>query len=440
MLAHFQAAVDGACAMLVQARGLGAEGGRVVGVLGPFGDGATVQEGHLLGQQGGVARGVDVVDGGIGQPEQVVREMRAHAGTGWRVPPVLHIAFWKLPRGPQQNLLAQHVRRRAGQGQRILQLVPETKGPASLVEARLGPQAARHGLVQQPAVDHGIEQGVGGFDRGGAQTLVPVLAHLLQAKLGRHEGAADGQVPSRVQIVGMPQQKDLLHFRAGLDGQTNRQGRAGVQAHAAPLAKVVGQHQTTARVKTFTTVASPVFRRAGVVKFTDHGQESRATAKAGRLLTLRGHQRGDAPRATDAAWVWQGLGERAGAHRMAVGAVGTHHPFDQVDGAQLQGLAAMVDQFKLHLLDGGFRVHAPTDLHAQIAPLVLDDADTLAVANPVGHSRATQGRWCDVPHLAGFLVLQQQPLARGIAHGVVGPRGDLVQAAVHRPGIAATSF
>ena len=89
--------------------------------------------------------------------------MRAHTGATGRVPPVLHIALFKLARGAQHDLIAQQGARlrprsvpwrpATGRGSRWPR--PPGRSRPWHTEPR------RHGLVEQPAVGQGVEQRVG---------------------------------------------------------------------------------------------------------------------------------------------------------------------------------------------------------------------------------------------------------------------------------------
>ncbi len=101
--------------------------------------------------------------------------MRADAATGGRVPPMLHVAFAELMRrGPQEVLTGEG---RLGMHQRhhILQLVAEAERSAGLIKSGARPQAATQGLIQQPAVGHHINGGIGCLDQHGAERPIPVL-------------------------------------------------------------------------------------------------------------------------------------------------------------------------------------------------------------------------------------------------------------------------
>ena len=94
------------------------------------------------------------------------------------MPPVLHVALAELPRGREQELLAQQLRPDDAERHHVLELVAEAEGAAGLVVAGARPEAAGQRLVQQPAVHHHVERVVGRPHLHGAEQLVPALAHL----------------------------------------------------------------------------------------------------------------------------------------------------------------------------------------------------------------------------------------------------------------------
>ena len=158
--------------------------------------------------------------------------MGAHAVALRRVPPMLHIALGELARRGQHDLRAQHLRRRPGQRHRVLQLVAKSVRTPGLVEAGPRPQAARHRLVQQPAVHQGVEQRVGCLHRGRAEQLVPCPAHRLQAPR-RGGGRGDGrQALGGVRILRMAEQEHLFHRGAGGQHDAGRQRGAGIESTA----------------------------------------------------------------------------------------------------------------------------------------------------------------------------------------------------------------
>ena len=121
--------------------------------------------------------------------------MRAHAAAGGRMPPMLHVAFAELMRGGAQEMLAGEGRLGMHQRHHILQLVAEAERSAGLVEPGASPQAAAQGLIQQPAVGHHVNGGIGGFDLHGAERSIPILPDAFEgatAGLGGAEAADQG--------------------------------------------------------------------------------------------------------------------------------------------------------------------------------------------------------------------------------------------------------
>ena len=205
--AHGQAAVHGECRMFVHRCLLGAGGGLVVSILSTRRYDTAFNKCHLFVEQRRVVSGIQVMRAGMYQPQTVVRKMGSHTHACWRVPPMLNIAFDKLARRIENDLLTQNVWRRPGQGHGILQLVPKPGGTARLIKTRLGPQTARERLVKQPAVHQHVEQRVRGLDCGGSQQRGPVGAHLRESTSGRHSQSHADQRPSLLGIGCIPQQE-----------------------------------------------------------------------------------------------------------------------------------------------------------------------------------------------------------------------------------------
>ena len=93
-----------------------------------------LDKGPFFFQDAVVPCGSDIKRCDIWQPQQVIRNPRADADAGGRMPPVLHIPLLKLPGGCHQNLIPQQFGLRIHQGHAILQLIPEAIGTAALVK------------------------------------------------------------------------------------------------------------------------------------------------------------------------------------------------------------------------------------------------------------------------------------------------------------------
>jgi len=73
------------------------------------------------------------------------------------MPPMLHVAFYELPCGGAQQLLAQARAFRNRQRHRVLELIAKAERTACLIEARARPQPTGECLVEKPAVDENIQ-------------------------------------------------------------------------------------------------------------------------------------------------------------------------------------------------------------------------------------------------------------------------------------------
>ncbi len=200
MLTEPQAVPDGAHAMLIQAGRLGGAVGQVeVGIVIGV-DRATFQEVREFIQHSGVATACHVAAYRQGQPEVVVRTVRAHAPARRRMPPVLDIALQELAARAQQQVFAHPPRLGVDERHHVLQLIAKAKGAARLVVAATRPDPACQGLVEQPAVGQHIDRWVGGFHLHRAERVVPVLPY-------RFERATRGQCSA-----------EALHKLCGVSG------------------------------------------------------------------------------------------------------------------------------------------------------------------------------------------------------------------------------
>ena len=106
--------------------------------------------------------------------------MRANPAVVRRMPPVLHVPLAKLMGGGAQQLLAEQRRPRVDQRHGVLELIAKTKGAAGLVKACARPQAARQGLVEQPAVGENIEGWIWRFDVNRGECVIPMTPDRLE--------------------------------------------------------------------------------------------------------------------------------------------------------------------------------------------------------------------------------------------------------------------
>ena len=99
-----------------------------------------------------------------------------------------------------------------------------------------------------------------------------------------------------------------------------------------------------------------------------------------------------------------------------------------------------VAHLHMHLLDGSDGIDTPAHHHVQRAPAVADGGGALGMLHAVHRIACAPGRWGQAPRFTRAAILQQQPLGRRVGHRVVRPGGELVQAAVERPGVACAAF
>ena len=370
---------------------------------------------------------------------------------------MLHVTLHELAAGAQQDLRAQHLRRGPAQRQRVLKLVTKPRGATSLIKARLGPQAARHGLIEQPAVDERVEQRVGRLHLRGLQQIDPLRLRLLQTQRGRHAHRLCGQLAGGLGSAGIAHQKHPFQRGACRHADASRHRRARVQAGAGALAQVVGYHQATTGIKKLAAVAGPVgvaavfgavaacvaaCTGAGSGLAAHHREKGRACTKTSALLLLRGQQHTQPGRVGTVTA--QARAPQCRADTGAVGARGAQLPFDQANEPPMQRARALVVDVHLHLLDGAGRVHAPgqhhLDLTATVAHAVADAGAALAVLHTVAAVWVGMSRRRQAPDFAVARVLQPQPVRSLVSQRVVGPGGELVHAAVDSPGVATPRF
>ena len=121
-----------------------------------------------------IARRLDILRDGEGEPGPVVRNARAHALPRMRQPPVLNVALDELPPRRAQKMLAREIGSRRGERHAVLQLIAKAIGAARLIEGRARENATGEGLVEQPAVEHEIHRAVRRLDLDRAERLIPI--------------------------------------------------------------------------------------------------------------------------------------------------------------------------------------------------------------------------------------------------------------------------
>src|SRR5437660_12582389 len=80
------------------------------------------------------------------KPEEIVTDSGADAGARLWMPPVLDIAFYELPCGRTENVLASQVWRGVHEGHHVLQLITEPVSATRLIKRRAAPDSATESL------------------------------------------------------------------------------------------------------------------------------------------------------------------------------------------------------------------------------------------------------------------------------------------------------
>src|ERR1700689_4936666 len=126
---------DGPDAVLIECSGQVADPRQIVERLFPRVQLATFQVAYGHCQHVPITCDGDIPRNNKGQPKVIIGATGSDTPAFRRMPPVLYIAFCKLPGGMQQDLFAGQVGPGMKNGQHILKLIPETKGPTGLVKS-----------------------------------------------------------------------------------------------------------------------------------------------------------------------------------------------------------------------------------------------------------------------------------------------------------------
>ncbi len=233
--AHRQRAIERAAAVGIQVGHLLRWRRQQVGLVLARGERARRDEGDALVQHAPVARRADIEGGHVGEPEEVVREVRAGATAARRMPPVEHVALRELVRGVQEELGARELRPRVDERGGVLELVAEAEGTARLVESGAPPEPAADVLVEEPAVHHHVERGRRRLHLHGRERLPPARADRRE-RLVDSAGlpVARDERARRVRAGRLAQEERALDGFAGTDRDRDLERGAGVEAGARP--------------------------------------------------------------------------------------------------------------------------------------------------------------------------------------------------------------
>ncbi len=190
-----------------------------------------------------VARDLHVMRHDIGEPAAVVGDARADAATGFRKPPMLHVAFCELARRRSQQMFARDFRPRHAQRHHVLELVAETVCAARLIEAGARPDPAGQRLVGQPAVQENVQRAIGRFDLDRVEGLVPLPIDVAE-RLIEIGFAIFGDEGLRLGLrCGLSQEKDNLRRADGRKPHLRLQRAAGIETRAGPLGQECARRQ-----------------------------------------------------------------------------------------------------------------------------------------------------------------------------------------------------
>ena len=313
-----------------------------------------------------------------------------------RQPPVLHIAFGKLPSCGAQQMLARHRGPAEGQRHAILQLVAKSVGPAGLIEPGPRPDAAGQRLVQQPAVQHHIHRPVGRADLHRAQEVRPVPGDIGHERVD--VGAADlgNQRAGRLGAVRLPDLEHQVHRGTGGQDDLPLQRRAGVKPRPAAARQRAAQAIGCIPAPGWAQKLHPAGGcgrpgpQIGKGNAAGKGQPPGVAGKHRAALVNFGHQK-----------------------RCGGAACGAKHPFGIARDRQPAHPPGLVGQPDPADLDRGIQRDKLQNIAENALSTVLEPAVAKAVARHIGAPRADrQGGWG--PEDAAVQILQIDRFARRV--------------------------
>ena len=421
VISNAEAPVQGARAVLEERRPLRGHAGLEVRFGLARREHRPVEKGHDLVQDGDVPRHLEVVGDGVRQPDRIVGDPRPDAPPRGRVPPVLHVALHELAaRGPEQVLPG---RLRAGhrKGHHVLELVAEAIGSPGLIEGRPRPYAAGQCLVEEPPVQQNIQGAVRGPHLHGAEHLVPSRRDRSQDRIEVGRPVADDQF-RRLRVTRRLAEKehdlDTLS-RAELDHRL--QDAAGVEARADPSRQTASSFHARRLIESamaseeFRPVARPPRPRAREIG------ESHAAIKVAVPGVAGDHRSGRRIDPGDD----EGRGAAAG-H--------AEHPLDIGGHGQPPRASGLIGDGQATHLDGVLRRDELQEIERDAVGDVLEPAVALSVSGHIGLARLANRKCRGAPQLSRLFISHVERFAGRVTHRIVGPRSELVLAAVDRPG------
>ena len=96
----------------------------------------------------------------------------------------------------------------------------------------------------------------------------------------------------------------------------------------------------------------------------------------------------------------------------------------------MAGQVRFVRQPEARYLDRSFDGHVLKKIGGDAVAGMLEAAIAPTMTGDISRRGVADGNRCRTPDVAGFVVAHVESLARGVADRIVGPRGELVFAAV----------
>src|SRR5208282_193345 len=191
----------------------------------------AIEEVDRFVQYSGIPRAENVPVRRQGQPEVIIRTVRAHASARWGMPPMLDTAIAKLTGRAEEQVLTKKVWLGMDKRHHVLQLVAETEGAPRLVECAPPPKTARESLVDEPAVSQDVEGLVGCFHLHRAKRVLPVLPNRFERVMGGSRFAkTTHQVVSVIFAMAYAESEDDLTLLPVCQLERNLYRGTGVQS------------------------------------------------------------------------------------------------------------------------------------------------------------------------------------------------------------------
>ena len=167
---------------------------------------------------------------------------------------MLDVPFAKLTSGAEEQMFAHETWLGIYERHHILQLIAKTERTSRLIVAAASPEAAREGLVQQPAVGQHIDRRIGCLDIHCAEGLIPILPNRFERATCRHRSPkAMGQAVSVIDALPGAQREDDFSFLAFRQIEWNVDRSTGIQTGPHFAGKPRAYHRRGTRKRAVTS-------------------------------------------------------------------------------------------------------------------------------------------------------------------------------------------